>query len=398
MPVEVKEMEIEDLESEIKEEFLHIKQNLDKELKNKLVNIKSIPKEHGKLFFGDFDNFIRNDYLSFPKLEELAQASESNSWFKQEIDYTNDKVGCKRIPENGMTKFYKTIVYQNLMDSGVVNLFTELANISTNVELRYLYKRIALEENIHAMTYGHGLNIVFGQSSQDILDMAYTVPQIKRRLDFESYYADQFIELVVNQKRNDDEAKMAILQAIGAAYLLEGIKFPSSFYLTWNINRVYENPIQGFSRALKLIAWDEMTVHTVTGLNVLKILKKNASQGFQHLFPAFDTWLRHYAEEIVQEDLLWNEFLLEDGDIPGFTAQIGEHVSKYWADKRLKDYGLPVLFNEEKSDIIDWMNKYRDLKKGVTALQEADSTNYQKGKLKNDLDRFDDYKFISVRK
>jgi len=368
-------------------------------IKNDLIPLgDTIPTEHGKLFFGDYDKFVRNDYLSFESIEKLSQASESNSWFKQEVDYKNDKVGCDRLPLNALSKFKKTIVYQNLMDSAVVNLFAALSATTTNVELQYLYNRINIEENIHAMTYGHGLNIVFGQEAKEILDMAYNTPEIKRRLDFEKYYADKFIEIVINQKRDDDEAKMAILQALGATFLLEGIKFPSSFYLTWNINKVYENPIQGFSRSLKLISWDEMTVHTTTGSTVMKILKKYKDQGFQHLFPQFETWFRHYAEEVVNEDMIWNEYLLEDGEIPGFTYDIGQHVSRYWADKRCSEMGFNVIYGEKKSDIIDWMNSYRDLKKGVTALQEADATNYQKGKLKNDLDRFDDFKFKSLRK
>ncbi len=366
-------------------------------IENAIVGLAEMPGQHSKLFFGEYSGYIRNDFLSFPAIEALSFASESNSWFKQEVDYSKDRVGFDRIPKNAQTKFEKTIVYQSVMDSGVSSIFFKVAESCSNTELQYLYNRIGIEENIHAMAYGHGLNIVFGARAKDIMDTAYTTPEIQRRVDFEAYYADQFIDIVINQKKDDDEAKMAVLQMLGAAYLLEGIKFPSSFYLTWNINKVYDNPIQGFSRSLKLIAWDEMTVHTTTGKTVLKTLKKYKEQGFQHLFPEFETWMRHYAEEIVNEELVWNDYLLEDGEIPGFNADIGEHFSKYWADFRLKEIGLDPIYGEKKSDIIDWYNKYRDLKKGVTALQEADATNYQKGKLKNDLDRFDTFEFKSLR-
>ena len=309
-----------------------------------------------------------------------------------EIDYTKDAVGFDTLPDNAKSKFKKNIVYQNLMDSGVTNIFNEIAKVASVSELQYLYHRIGIEENIHALTYSNGLSVVFGQEAEEILDSVYTDGVIKKRMEAEVDGADAFMDLCIRQGRSDDEAKKSLLMLLGATFLLEGIKFPFSFFVTWNINKVYGNPIQGFSRSLKLIGWDEMTVHTVTGSTVLNLLRRDKSQGFSHLFKWFDQEMIKFTKKTVEQELNWSDYLLEDGPIPGYNKDIGSHFIKYWADKRLKEIKIQEIYGEKKSDIVDWYNKYRDLNSTTTALQEADTTNYMKGKLRNDLDKFDDVK------
>lgn len=358
-------------------------------ISNVIVDVTKKPEDAQKLFFGDYDGFVRVETVQYPKLVELAEASESNTWFVNEIDYDADVVGWGSLPPHAQSKFEKNISYQNLMDSGVTRLFGRLAEIANVPELQYLYNRINVEENIHAKSYSNGISLVFGSDAERILDIAYTDPVIQKRVKDEVDFSEELFDLYFDQGRRDDETKMALLKVIGSTFMLEGIKFPFSFFVTWSINKAFGNPIQGFSRALKLISWDEMTVHTTAGSTVLNILRKDKSQGFSHLFPEFDKWLRDYAKKVALGEFDWNEYLLIDGEIPGYNHGIGEHFIKYWTDKRCREVHIGEVFNEKKSDVIDWYNKYRDLNSTTTSLQEADATNYQKGKLKNDLDKFD---------
>ena len=359
---------------------------------NKIICVDKKPENHSKLFFGEYGGYVRIDKIQYPQIKKLYESSESNTWFTNEIDYSKDIVGWKELPENAKRMFQLNINYQTLMDSGVTNIFNEVAKVASVSELRYLYNRISIEENIHSLTYSNGLSVVFGSEAEEILDTVYFDPIVKKRMENEIDGSEQFIDLCIRQNRNDDEAKKSLLMLLGAVFLLEGIKFPFSFYVTWAINKAYGNNIQGFSRSLKLIAWDEMTVHTVTGSMVLGVLRKDKSQGFSHLFEWFDEEMIKFTKRTVQAELDWSDYLLQNGSIPGYNKKIGEHFIKYWADKRLKELKLQPLYNEKKSDIIDWFNKYRDLNSTSTALQEADATNYQKGKLTNDLDKFDDFK------
>lgn len=358
---------------------------------NKIVCIDKKPEQHNKLFFGEFGNYMRIDKIQYPQIKKLYETSESNTWFMNEINYTNDIMGFATLPENAKRMFRLNIGYQSLMDSGVTNIYSEIAKVASQSELQYLYRRISIEESIHALTYSNGISLVFGQEAEEILDIVYYDDIVKSRLDNEIDLSSNFLNLCIDQGKQDDEAKMSLLMLIGSIFLLEGIKFPFSFFVTWTINKAYDNAIQGFSRSLKLIAWDEMVVHTTSNATILNILRKDESQGFSHLFKEFDKKMLSMCEMIVNQEMLWNNYLLKEGSIPGYTTDIGNHFIKYWADRRLKEVNVSKgLYNEKKSDIIDWFNSYRDLNSTTTALQEADATAYQKGKLVDDLSRFDD--------
>jgi ribonucleoside-diphosphate reductase beta chain len=273
------------------------------------------------------------------------------------------------------------------MDSLVPNTFGFLSDIATDTWLSYLYSRIATEEQIHSLSYSNGLFQVFGPKVTEMLDYIYEDEMVQRRTEKEIEAANRFIDLLIKQDRSDDEAKLALVELLLRTYFLEGVKFPFSFFVTWTINKAYGNAIQGFSQALKLIAWDEMTIHTTTGQNVLKILLTDEGQGFLHLREQILDRAREIGEETVRLEMEWNRYLQRDGSIPGYNIEIGDHFIKYWTDYRLKKIGAEPIYEEKKSDIIDWFNNYRNLNKTQVALQEADNTNYQKGTLRNDLDR-----------
>ena len=394
-------------------------------MRKKLIDVDTKPEAHSKLFFGPYSGVARIDTIQFPQLKKLYESSESNTWFTNELDYAHDIVGWKELPEIAQRMFKLNISYQTLMDSGVTNIFSEIAKFGSLSEVQYLYSRISIEENIHALSYSNALATVFGSEAEEMLDIVYTDKVVQKRMESEVDGADKFIELCINDgkmtkikrklkkmspktafsdlkdinaivfdkytetEEEIDEKKKTLLMLLGASFLLEGIKFPFSFFVTWTINKAYDNNIQGMARLIKLIAWDEMTVHTVTGSTVLGILRKDKNQGFSHLFEWFDAEMVKFTKQTVEAELEWSDYLLKDGSIPGFNKNIGEHFVKYLADKRLKEIKIQPIYNEKKSDIIDWYNKYRDLNGTSTALQEASSTNYMKGKLKNDLNLFD---------
>jgi ribonucleoside-diphosphate reductase beta chain len=241
------------------------------------------------------------------------------------------------------------------------------------------------------MTYSSGLARVFGADATKMLDHVYDDNILKHRMDNEIRDSQKLIDKAADGIVSDD-LKKALIVSLIRTYFLEGVRFPSSFFVTWTINKNNSNAIQGFSQALKLILWDELTVHTTTGLNVLKILYKDESQGFYHLKDFIKETVYSIAEEVFDSEMQWVDYLLKDGEIPGVTKNIMKHFLKYQIDFRIRALGFEPIYNEEKSDIIDWFNDYRDLNKTQVALQEADNTNYQKGALKNDLGRLDGLK------
>ena len=351
------------------------------------LDINNKPKEYNKLFFGDYGNFKRIDKEPFPIFRRLAENSESNTWFMNEIDYSRDKKSINNLNEVALRMFHLNILYQNNMDSLVPNTFSLLSEVVSESWLSYLYSRISTEEQIHSLTYSNGLNQVFGSKATEMLDYVYTDDILKKRTNKEIETANNFIKILVNQEKTDEEAKKAILDLLIRTLFLEGVKFPHSFFTTWTINKSFNNSIQGFCQSLLLIAWDEMTIHSATGSNVINILMKDKNQEFIHLKKWFEIKTYEIAKETAELEMEWADYLLKDGSIKGYNKDIAYHFIKYWTDIRLKELKLEPIYNEEKSDIIDWYNSYRNLNNKQINLQEADNTNYQKGTLKNDLQR-----------
>lgn len=352
----------------------------------------SFKVENEKIFFGKFGNYIRIDNVTHDIARKLKEASEANTWFTKEIDYKSDKTKFQELPADAKRAFKLNIAYQTLMDSGVTSgISYVLHQVVTSSIWSLLYSRIAIEEAIHAESYSYGLSEVFGHNAAETLDLVYTDEFVKKRMENECELFDKVAEICIENtnKYTLEEKQIALLRLLLGIYFLEGVKFPFSFLVTFIINNSYNNAISGFTKTIKLIAHDELSVHVVTGRNVLNILSKEDEQGFKYLFDngTFRSLATEIADTVVEQEILWAKYLFDEHDVAGINSQISENFIKYWANIRLKDIGIAdnPYSRSEKTDIIDWFNNYRNINKQNAALQETSNTSYQKGTLKNDL-------------
>lgn len=341
-----------------------------------------------RIFFGEYGGLIRTDTMVGEQAKRLKGFSEGNVWFPSEIDFTNDDFDA--LSPEAQRIFRLNIAYQTLMDSGVNNGYEQvISQIVTNQAWAMVYKRIAIEEAIHAESYSYGLVEMFGSDeAEKILDTVYEDEFVKDRISKEVLDFSDVQNLVISQGIQDDSAKKAIIKMILRTYLLETIKFPFSFFVTFAINKAFNSAIQGMSRLIKLIAHDELTFHVPVGHTVLKILRTNKDEGFYHLMNS--EWYRQtvieMTKETVESEITWLRYLLIEGPFQGFNQAIGEHFLKYQAMTRLPLLGIKdEIYKEEKSDTINFFNTQKDLNLMNTAMQEAENSAYQKGVLKNDF-------------
>lgn len=338
-----------------------------------ILNIETKPTTNP--LFGGLDGgvFLRSDNVQYPVFKNLYEAGFGKFWTDKMIDFSSDSLGFKTLPPVAQRMFKLNNGYQSLMDSGVVNIYNDLTMCCTNPELAMLYQYIAQNESIHALSYSTGLVEMFGDKATEVIDIVYTDPVIKSRLTSEIDYATQL-------DRNDMES---IFKVVVAAYLLEHIKFPFSFFVTFRINNAYNNAINGFSMLLKKIAEDEMDVHYPANGNVTKVMLRESM-----VDPKWgEQFIKDEVARIASEEYIWNDYLLEEGSIPGYNKAIGDAFIDYQANKALRDCGIDVT-PIKPNDTITWFNHYRDISNQVVAQQEQKSNQYQKGILKNDLDRF----------
>jgi ribonucleotide reductase beta subunit family protein with ferritin-like domain len=289
------------------------------------------------------------------------------------IDFSGDAKGFVTMPSNAQRMFKLNNGYQSLADSEVTNIYNKLVMVVTNPELAILYQYIAQNESIHAISYSEGVIEMFGDKAKEVIDIVESDPIVKARLDAEVDYANRITR---------DDMK-SIFMAILATYVLEHVKFPFSFFVTFRINNAYSNAVNGFAMLLKKIAEDEMEVHYPSNANVIKIM---ISSGLVDKTWA-EAMINSEIDKAITSEYGWNKYLQSEGPIPGYNEAIGEAFIDYQANKARRTVGIKID-PIKPNDTVTWFNHYRDIKNQVVAQQEMKSNQYQKGVLKNDLSRF----------
>lgn len=343
-----------------------------------MSNIINLKKPTSNPIFGGQSGglFLRTDKVEYPIFKQLYEAAFGKFWTVKMIDFSKDAMGFESLPPTPQRMFKLNNGYQALMDSGVTNLYNDLVKCTSNPELAILYQYIAQNESIHAMSYSEGLIQMFGSKATEVIDIVYTDPIVKSRLDSEVDYANQL----------DSNNLDSIFKVLVATYLLEHIKFPFSFFVTFSINKAYNNAINGFSMLLKKIAEDEMDIHYPTGAAVIKTMIK---ENLINADWAID-FIKKETSKVLNQELKWNSYLQQEGSIPGYTEKIGAEFIRYQGNKALRNLGLPDIPVIKPNDTVQWFNNYRNINNQVVAQQEQKSNQYQKGLIKNDLSKFDD--------
>lgn len=350
-----------------------------------MINLEKRP-EKSTLFSGE-STIARLDLSYDSQFKKLAETDEANVWFLNVVSCSQDR--WDEMPSNALSKFRKTLAYQTLLDSTVPDIFKHLSAIADDPWLEYLYSRISTMEHTHAMSYSSGVDQAFGAKASEFLDIIYTDEKIKDRVKDELEIATKFIQSVKAGWHDSEENHKILLEALFIVFLLEGIKFPFSFFTSWTLNKGHNNCAQGFSQLLIKIATDEMQVHTTLGATVLKKAKK--SDQFKYLFDSgwFEEMATKVTETVRQKEKEWAAYLLEDGEVPGFNQAICDHFIDYWIARRQREIGLPITVDIQKNDIEEWFDSYRNINNKQAALQEIDNISYQVAQLRDDLSKFD---------
>jgi len=346
----------------------------------KIIELEKPSEESWKLFFGDHGGMLRVDKVDHPVIMNLFKKGFSDVWSWTVVDFNSDILGWQNLDPIAQRIFLLNNGYQTVMDSGVVGIYNYLAMTATNTETKLAYQYIAQNESIHAGSYSYGLSQMFGSEAAQKINIVYEDEFIQNRMNDEVDFSDELFQNVIVEGKKDPEA---VFKAVVATYVLEHIKFPFSFFATWTINRINDNAIQGFSMLLKLIAQDELDFHVPVNKNVLKILKREARQGFGEAWD--EQFIIDYVRKVAEAEKEWSDYLLLEGELPGFSKNINNSFIEYHADKTLRDLGIDPIYNAEKGEAVDWFNTYRKINNQNAALQEVSNISYSKGVVKNDI-------------
>jgi ribonucleoside-diphosphate reductase beta chain len=343
-----------------------------------------IEKSREKIFFGDYSGFQRYDNPTYKFAVQVEERQRNAFWNPNEISMVNDAQKFFELPEPMQEVMIRIWLFQTLMDSGQNKGLEEVvADLCTNPEFEAMFKTWGYFELIHSLSYSHLLRGIFSDASK-IFDKIKDYPEIQNRIDRE---IDLYTRVKnIHSLETLDEKKKLVLELLVNIFALEGIKFYISFLVTYVINNAYANKIQGATRIIKLINFDE-DIHTTMSSGTLNLLKKESSEGFRELMES--DWYKQMVKDtllrVEQEELSFADYLLSIGDIPTLTRPVFAQFLKYYIDVRATQLGMDKIYNQEKTDVVQWFENYKDLNKDNAALQESDLAVYSIGIMKNDI-------------
>lgn len=342
------------------------------------------PKEDEKIFFGEYSGFQRYDNPKYNFAVDMEEKQRNAFWNPKEISMVNDAQKFFDLPEKIQEVMIRIWLFQTLMDSGQNKGLEEvIAELCTNPEFEALFKTWGYFELIHSISYSHILRGIFADAKK-IFDKIKDYPEIQARIDKEIGLYDRVAK--INELDSMEEKRKLVLELLVNIFALEGIKFYISFLVTYIINNSYNNAIPGATRIIKLINFDE-DLHTAMGVGTLKILKSEPSEGFKEIMESdwYTNMVKETFNQVYIDELDWADYLLSIADVPSLTRPVVESFLKYFTDLRLTQLGETKMFNQEKTDVVQWFEIYKDLNKDNAALQESDLAVYSIGIMNNDV-------------
>lgn len=348
-------------------------------MSNKVIDLEHLEANDNLIFFGKFSGFQRFDNPKFQNAAKFEETMRNAFWNPNEISMRIDANKFHQMPLPVQDAMCAIWFYQTLMDSAQNRGIEEtLADFVTSSEWECLFKTWGYFELIHSISYSHIIRGIFSVASE-VFDKNIMNENIKKRVESE---INKYNHLAQSDIPDNEDGYKEILELILAIYALEGIKFYASFLITYLINDNYDS-IPGATRIIKLINFDE-DMHTKASVRLLKALKDE--ERFTKLLAS--DWFKAKAQEVFKsvydDECTWASYVLELGEISFISKQEIHRFLQYYVDLRLRDIGVPELFNQPETDTIRWFKNYKNLNLENVALQESDLAVYNIGTLTND--------------
>jgi len=345
----------------------------------------NIDKSKERIFFGEYSGFQRYDNPTYKIAVQLEERQRNSFWNPNEVSLSTDSQTYFDMPEDMQDVMQRIWLFQTLMDSaqntGLENVIAELC---TNSEFEAMFKTWGYFELIHSLSYSHILRGIFTDASK-VFNKIEEYPEIQQRINKEIQLYNK-VKNVNNSDLSLDDKKKLLVELLVNVFALEGVKFYISFLVTYIINNSFNNKIQGATRIIKLINFDE-DIHTSMCSNVLSILSTEEREGFTDIMNS--DWYRNMVkstfETVYSDEVEWAKYLLSIGNIPTLTEEVSKLFLQYFIDQRLGQLNMDPLFNSHKTDVVQWFESYKNMDKDNIALQESDLSVYSVGIMQNDI-------------
>ena len=231
----------------------------------------------------------------------------NNFWIPEEISLAQDVKDYPRLDAAERTAYDKILSFLVFLDSIQTANLPNLGEYITANEVNLCLNIQTFQECVHSQSYSYMLDTICSPTQRDnILYQWKTDEHLLRRNTFigECYNAFQ-----------REKSPEALLRALMANYILEGVYFYSGFMFFYNLSRNGKMP--GSAQEIRYINRDENT-HLWLFRNIILELQKEQPE----LFGTENVrMMRELLEEGVRQETAWGHYVIGDA-IPGLTRQM----------------------------------------------------------------------------
>jgi len=305
-----------------------------------------------KLYGGETTNILNLSNVKYQQFIDYVDIAYSNNWLPQKVDMSPDRKQYENVLSIDEREGFDNIIsFLIFLDSIQTNNLPNISDYITLPEIVYFLARQTWDEALHSRSYGHILQNIM--SKQDADNIAYKWKEnpilLKRNKVITNWYEDC----------RETHTSKNFLKVLIANYLLEGLYFYNGFQFFHNL--ASRGLMISSDTQIRYIQRDE-NVHCVAFKSMIEIFAQENPLVFQENIDMINEMFK----EAVDLEI---EFSIDTiGDkILGMNSKSIVNYTYYLANKRLKDIGLPQIFENIK------INPYAHLEK--IAAVDDESTN-----------------------
>ncbi|MEM2159506.1 MAG: class Ia ribonucleoside-diphosphate reductase subunit beta [Candidatus Nitrosotenuis sp.] len=341
------------------------------------------------LFFGADLNMQRYDVFRYPVLDKLNEKMQGLYWRPVEISLQKDRSDYQSFRPEQKFIFTKNLSYQILLDS-VQGRGPEtiLQTYCSNPELEGCIITWGFFEAIHSRAYTHIIKNVYPDASV-IFDDVMKDQYIQKRAQSVTKYYDDFLLNARAYEINDsignrERAKRALVKLIYNINALEGLRFYSSFAVTFAFGEL--KVMEGSAKNISLIARDEIQ-HLALTQHIIKIWQKGDDPEILEILnePGFTEEMRQMYADILIEEKEWNIYMFSEGSIIGCNERLHNDYLDFISGRRLKAIGLEPI-EKQTQNPYPWTDHWLSSSGLQEAPMETEKQSYLIGAIKADID------------
>lgn len=321
-----------------------------------------------KLILGPQDELMAVNPMKHKWAKGVWDMMLANTWFPKKIDLSNDK----QCYQNDLTNeerfaYDKALAFLSNLDGIQFNNINE--NIAVHVtsnEVSMCLSRQAWEEALHVDSYSMMIEAV----SLDPMSVYMTFER-------DGLLAEKN-EFILRQSRiiGKEFTPRGFALALVSNVMLEGLYFFTGFLTFYLLAK--QGKMLGSADMIRYIQRDEEQSHLTLFKYMIETMRIENPEVFTNSFESDALEIIHESQQL---EASWGKYV--NGGLFGATDDMIEHYTKFLANKRAVDIGLPSLYSDVFNPF-EWAESFSKPNGVESNFFETKITAYSMGTL--DLD------------